>query len=155
MSDALRLVGLLFVRSIPTIIFVVILVAILDRLFFRPIAETLKKRTDATVGAMARAREQAEEASAKSKQYESELGAARADIFRQRQADHQSVLADMDAVLRRAREHSEGLVHEASHALAGEVAQARQQLAASTQTLAREIAGKILAAPQGGEDRTA
>lgn len=155
MSDALRLVGLLFVRSIPTIIFVVILVAILDRLFFRPIAAVLKQRAGETTGALERARRQAEEAAAKTEHYRGELAAARAEIFRKRQEDHQSALAEMDGVLRRAREHSEGLVHEASQALAAEVAEARRELTASTQSLAREIAGKILAAPEGGEDRAA
>lgn len=153
MSDAFRLVGLLFVRSAPTVIFVIILLAILDRLFFRPVAEVMKKRAESTVGALARAREQVSEAEAKSRQYESSVQAARVGIFQQRQAEHQKALEEQDRALHSARERSEGLVREAQTALAGEVTLARQQLLTSTQSLAHEIADKILGAPHAGEGR--
>ncbi|HEV2418140.1 MAG TPA: hypothetical protein VGX94_10070 [Terriglobia bacterium] len=153
MSDAFRLVGLLFVRSAPTVIFVIILLAILDRLFFRPVAEVMKKRAESTVGALARAREQVSEAEAKSRQYESSLQAARAEIFQQRQAEHQKAIEEQDRALHSARERSEGLVREAQAALTGEVTLARQQLLTSAQSLAQEIADKILGAPRAGEGR--
>ncbi|MGH9353504.1 MAG: ATP synthase F0 subunit B [Terriglobia bacterium] len=153
MSDAFRLVGLLFVRSAPTVIFVIILLAILDRLFFRPIAEVMKKRAENTVGALARAREQVNEAEAKSRQYESALQAARAEVFKQRQTEHQKALEEQDRAMHAAREHSQDLVRKAQTALAGEVAFARRQLLASGQALAQEIAEKILGAPHAGEGR--
>lgn len=139
-----KLLGLLFVRSIPTVVFVIILLAILDRLFFRPIAEVMKERTEATVGAMARAREQMSQAQTKSQQYESALRAAKMELYRQRQADHAKVLQEQDAALREARAHSEQLVKDAQAAIAAEAAAAREQLRAGGQTLANEIADKIL-----------
>ncbi|MGH9345619.1 MAG: ATP synthase F0 subunit B [Terriglobia bacterium] len=153
MSDAFRLVGLLFVRSVPTVIFVIILLATLDRLFFHPIADVIKKRAESTVGALARAREQVREAEAKSRQYESALQAARAETFKQRQAEHQKALEEQDRALRAARERSEGIVKEAQTALVREVELARQQLQISGHALAQEIADKILDVPRAGEGR--
>jgi F-type H+-transporting ATPase subunit b len=147
MSDAFRLVGLLFVRSVPTIIFVIILVAILNRLFFGPIEEVMRKRAEETVGALARARGQIQEAEAKSRQYEAALQAARIEIYSGRQAEHQASLAQQENALRMARDRAETLVKEARAALASEVSQARQQLSASCPILARAIAEKLLRAP--------
>lgn len=153
MSDAFRLIGQLFVRSVPTVIFVIILLAILDRLFFRPVAEVMKKRAESTTGALARAREQMSEAESKSRQVESALQAARAEIFKQRQAAHQDALKEQDRALAGAREHAEARVREAQAAIAAEAAMARRQL--STEVLAREIADKILGGPNSGEGRFA
>lgn len=139
-----KLLGLLFVRSIPTVVFVIILLAILDRLFFRPIAEVMKKRAEGTVGAMARAREQMNQAQAKTQEYESALRAAKMELYRQRQADHARVVEEHEAALRTARAHSEQLVKEAQAAIALEAAAAREQLRAGGHALAKEIADKIL-----------
>ncbi|MGH9435808.1 MAG: ATP synthase F0 subunit B [Terriglobia bacterium] len=144
MGDAFKLVGLLFVHSIPTIIFVIILLVILERLFFRPIAGVMKKRAEETVGAMSRARTQMGEAGAKSQQYESALLAARTDVYTQRQVEHALALSEHEAALRSVRQRSEELVKEAQATIAGEVGATRQQLSASCQQLAREIADKIL-----------
>ncbi|MGH9398432.1 MAG: hypothetical protein ACRD18_16485 [Terriglobia bacterium] len=144
MGDAFKLIGLLFVRSIPTVIFIIILLAILDRLFFRPIADVMKKRAEGTVGAMSRAREQMSEAETKSRQYEAALQAARMEVYSQRQTEHAKALVQHEASLRAARERSEGLVKEAQAAIAAEAGLVRQQLSVSCQTLANEIAEKIL-----------
>ena len=149
MGDAFRLVELLFVRSLPTVIFVIILLAILDRFFFRPVAEVMKRRAEKTVGALAHAREQVNEAGAKSRQYESALQAAKIEIYRQRQADHLKALAEQEGALRAARERAEALAKEAQATLASEVALARRQLSVSRQTLATEIVEKILGTTDG------
>lgn len=150
MGDPFKLVGLLFVRSAPTVIFVILLLAILDRLFFRPIAQVMKKRAERTVGALARAREEMTEAEAKRRQYEAAVQAARIEIYSQRQAEHQAVLQEHENALRMARERSEALVKEAQVELASEAALVKQQLSISCQSLAREITGKILGTADGG-----
>ncbi|MDE3179341.1 MAG: hypothetical protein KGM47_06730 [Acidobacteriota bacterium] len=144
MGDSFRALGLLFVRSIPTIFFVIILLAILDRLFFRPMAKMMKKRAEETTGAIARAREQINDAETKSRKYESEVQAARAKLYASRQAEHAGALARHEAALREAREHSERLVKEAQAAIAAEMATVKSQLSASCQALASEITDRIL-----------
>lgn len=143
MSTA-NLLGLLFVRSIPTIVFIIILLAILDRLFFRPIEDVMKKRAEASEGAMARAREQMERAKAKAAEYESAMQAAKMGLYRQRQAEHARVLQEQAASLKAAHLHSEQLVQKAREAIAAEAEAARGQLKIAGQALAKEIADKIL-----------
>jgi F0F1-type ATP synthase membrane subunit b/b' len=68
MNEILRQLGQLFVRSFPTVVFVFFLLVVLDRLFFRPMLEVLKKREEATRGALEKAREQAAAAEAKAQE---------------------------------------------------------------------------------------
>ena len=70
MLEILRQLGHLFVRSIPTVISVFFLLLVLERLFFRPLLEVLKKREEATRGALVRASEQAAATEAKAREYE-------------------------------------------------------------------------------------
>src|SRR5579875_3900967 len=123
MGDTLRLLQHDFLSSIPTIVFVILLLIILERLFFRPIAKTLEKRAERTVGALERAKEQVSAAEAKSRQYESALAAARQELYNR----------------------ADELVKNAQQALATEVSIAKQQLSSSCQALAEEIVETLLA----------
>ncbi|MGH9404950.1 MAG: ATP synthase F0 subunit B [Terriglobia bacterium] len=149
MSDALRLVGFLFLRGLPTVVFVIILLAILDRLFFRPIAGVMKKRTERTVGALDRAREQVKRAEGKSREYVTALNAARAEIYRQRQAEHQDAMKERDRALGSARERAEHMRTAAEEEIAAEKFEAERQLFFSCQRLAGEIADKLVGADPG------
>ncbi len=59
MGDTFRQLGHLFLQTVPTVVFVFLLFVILDRIFFRPLTAVLKRREESTLGALARAREQA------------------------------------------------------------------------------------------------
>ncbi len=145
MGDTLRLLQHDFLSSIPTIVFVILLLIILERLFFRPIAKTMEKRAERTVGALERAKEWVGAAEAKSRQYESALLAARQELYHRSQEERQKALAEREKALKAARERSEELVKNAQQALATEVSVAKQQLSSSCQTLAEEIAEILLA----------
>ena len=77
MGEILRQLAHLVVQSIPTVIFVFLLLAILERLFFKPLTRILEERDNATLGALALAREKAATAEAKARQYEASFEAAR------------------------------------------------------------------------------
>src|ERR1039458_2240518 len=113
MSDIFRQLGHLFLQSIPTVIFVFVLFVILDRLFFRPLSAVLKKRADATLGALARAREQAAAAESKTREYEKGFRALRQDVYRQREGERRVRLAEREAALQKARQQTEGMAQEA------------------------------------------
>jgi F-type H+-transporting ATPase subunit b len=134
----------LYIHSTPTVIFVIILFVILDRLLFRPIAGVIKKREDATVGALERARKQASEAEAKSRDYQSAIQAARVQIYAARQEDRQKALAERESSLKAAHERTDKLVKEARASITTEAATAREQLTASSESLARELMERIL-----------
>ncbi len=144
MGETFSRLGQLFVQSIPTVLFVFLLLAILDRLFFRPFAGILKQREEATLGALARAREQAAAAETKAGEYEAALQAARQEVYRLRDAERRVTLSARESALKKAREQSETWLKEAQASLAAEVGAAKQDLERASQTLALEITEAIL-----------
>ena len=99
MGDILHQLGQLFLQSIPTVVFVFFLLVILDWLFFRPLTQVLRKREDATVGALARAREQSAAAQDKAREYEAAFQAARQEVYRQREEDRKAALQEITEVV--------------------------------------------------------
>ena len=154
MGEILGQLEHLFVQTIPTVVFVFALFVILNRFLFAPLTAVMKKREEATTGAMARAREQAELAEQKARQYENSFQAARQEVYRQRESDRRAILQDRDTALKQAKQQSETLVGEAQARLAKDVARNKQELEATCQSLGEEIAETILgtavAAGKGG-----
>lgn len=144
MSSVYGLLERLYLGSIPTILFVVILLLILDRLFFHPVARVMEKRAEETDGALARAREQAAQAEKLAGEYARAIQAARLEIYGARQEDHQRALAERERMLEQARQRGDKLIQEAQAALAAEADAAKTQLTAVSHSLAREITWRIL-----------
>jgi F0F1-type ATP synthase membrane subunit b/b' len=149
MSEILRQLSQLFVRSVPTVLFVFFLLVVLDRLFFRPILEVMKKRDASTRGAMEKAREQAAASEAKAQQYAEAFQAARQEVYRQREAHRREGLAEREKELVRTREHAEGLLKEALDTLARDVETLKQDLGQAAAPLAAEITETVLSGGQG------
>jgi F-type H+-transporting ATPase subunit b len=144
MNQTLWSLEQLYIHSAPTVIFVIVLFIILDRLLFRPIADVMKKREDATAGALERARKQGSDAEAKSRNYQSAIQDARVEIYSARQEGRQKALAERESSLKAARERSDELVQEARASIAVEAATAREELTTSSESLARELMERIL-----------
>ncbi|MGH9355083.1 MAG: ATP synthase F0 subunit B [Terriglobia bacterium] len=144
MNETFKLLHQLFVSSIPTLVLFLILLAVLERLFFRPVANVMKERSAKTEGALAQAREQAGAAEAKSTEYENALFAARQEIYGRRLEEKHKAQSEREDALRSARERAEGLVKSAQATLAAEVSASRQQLSVSSKALAEDIANRIL-----------
>ncbi len=144
MREILAQLQQLFVQSIPTVIFVFVLLAILERLFFRPLVGVLKQREDETLGALARAREQAVDAEAKSRQYDASFQAARQEFYRVREEDRRVALSERGAALKKSRAQAESLMNEALANLRKEVEAAKQDLEKASRPLAGEITETIL-----------
>jgi F-type H+-transporting ATPase subunit b len=147
--------GHLFLQAVPTVVLVFFLFVILNWVFFRPLLAVLKKREELTVGAQARAREQAAEAEARARQYEATFQAARQDVYRQREVDRRASVEERDAALRKAREQAEVVIHEAQAALAAELDRAKAELDAVCPSLAEEISQSLLGPDlaSGGQGR--
>ena len=144
MGQIFNQLGQLFLHALPTVILVFILFVVLDRILFRPLMTTLKKREDATTGALAQAREQAVAAEAKTRQYEEAFQAARQEVYRQREGVRRANLEQRDAALREARAKAEALIREAHAALADELTRTKAELDAACQPLADEIAQSLV-----------
>jgi F-type H+-transporting ATPase subunit b len=144
MDIVLRELGRLFVRSIPTVIFVFFLMVILDRIFFRPLSRILGERDEATRGALARAREQSQAAENKALQYEQAFQAARQGVYQQRDAARRQALEERERVLEEARLKSEAQLKQALAALEEETARTRRDLSGTAEPLATQIAEAVL-----------
>ncbi|HET7841676.1 MAG TPA: hypothetical protein VFM21_08725, partial [Terriglobia bacterium] len=103
MSEILRQLGELFVRSIPTVLIVFFLLIVLDRLFFQPVLDVLSRRDASTRGALEKAREQAAASEARAKEYEEAFQSARQEVYRQREAHRRETLADRERQLSKTR----------------------------------------------------
>jgi F0F1-type ATP synthase membrane subunit b/b' len=155
MGDILNQLGHLFLQATPTVILVFLLFVILDRIFFRPITSVMKQRDELTVGALARAREQAAAAGAKTAGYEEAFQAARQEVYRQREVVRRTNLEQRDAALRKAREQAEALTRDAQAALAAEVSRVKLELDAACLPLAEEISQSLTepGSTPGGQGR--
>lgn len=147
--------GHLFLHATPTVILVFLLFVILERIFFRPLTAVMKQREELTVGALARAREQAAAAETKTREYEEAFQAARQEVYRQREVERRTNLEQRDAALRKAREQAEALTRDAQAALAAEVARVKVELDAACQPLAEEISQSLTesGSTPGGQGR--
>lgn len=144
MGDTFRQLGHLFLQTVPTVVFVFLLFVILDRIFFRPLTAVLKHREESTLGALARAREQAAAAESKSREYEEAFQAARQEVYRQREAERRASLAEREAALQNARGQAEAMIREAQAQLAGEAARVKVELESACRALAEEISQSLV-----------
>jgi F-type H+-transporting ATPase subunit b len=151
MNSVFGMLEQLYVQGIPTIVFVLILLVILDRLFFRPIAAVMGKRAEATIGALERAKKQIAESEERTRKYEAALQAARLEIYSSRQEDRRKALAERERALEAAREQAAALVKQAQATLAAETEAARSELLAASRTMAIEITDRILAPEPPGD----
>ena len=149
MNDIFRQLGNLFAQSVPTALLILLLLVILDRIFFRPLAKVLRDREAASSGALERAKEHRKSVAAKAAEYEARFQAARQEVYRRRESERQKALAIREQALRAAREQAENWLKDALAGIAKGAESARASLGESCRTLASEIADTIL-----GESRT-
>ncbi len=145
MGEIASQLGQLLVQSIPTIVFVLFLVAFLNRLFFKPLSQTLDARAKATSGALADARQQAERADATFAEYEKAIQAARQEIYQHREEVRREALSKRDSRIQDERSRADSMVNEAQADLEKETALAKLELQAATDSLAVEVADSLFA----------
>jgi F-type H+-transporting ATPase subunit b len=153
MGDILNQLGQLFLQSIPTVIFVFFLLVILDWLFFRPLTQVLRKREDATVGALARAREQSATAENKAREYDAAFQAARQEVYRRREVERKVALQERETTLQEGREQSEVWRQSAQATLRKDVEAVKQDLQTACRSLAQEITESVLGAAPSSEGK--
>jgi F0F1-type ATP synthase membrane subunit b/b' len=144
MGDIFSQLARLLVQSVPTIIFVFLLLLILDRLFFQRLTEVLEEREAKTLGALARAREQAAAAETRSREYEAAFQTVRQEVYRQREAERREALREREETLKEARQQSESRLAEARARLSAEVEAVKGDLQGACQSLAMEITEIVL-----------
>ena len=129
----------LLVQSIPTIVFVLFLVAFLNRLFFKPLSRTLDARAKATRGALADARDHADQADAKLHEYDQNIQSARQEIYQHREEARRKSLSERDSNVQAARVRADEMVNEAQADLDKQTALAKSELMTAVEALANEV----------------
>jgi F-type H+-transporting ATPase subunit b len=145
MNEIASQLGQLLVQSIPTIVFVLFLVAFLNRLFFKPLSQTLDARAMATSGALDDARQQAERADATFAEYEKAIQTARQEIYQHRAEVRREALSKRDNRIHDARSRADSMVNEAQAGLEKETALAKLELRAAADSLAVEVTDALFA----------
>jgi len=154
MAEIATRLGNLFLQSVPTIIFVFLLLILLERLLFRRLAEVLSEREARTTGALEKAREQAALAETRAREYEAAFQTVRQEFYRQREAERKKVLAEREAALHQARQESEARLAQARAELAADVEKTKMELQVTCQALAAQISNSLLGgAPAEGSRR--
>jgi F-type H+-transporting ATPase subunit b len=144
MQEILQQLGQLALGAIPTVIIFITLVLAYRFLVYGPLMKVLAERRARTVGAVEKASAAIGAADAKAQEYEARLRAARADIYRAREARVQQWNAERDAVLNSAREAAQDRVSSAKTAIDAQTSDARHQIEAAADQLAAQILKAIL-----------
>jgi F-type H+-transporting ATPase subunit b len=144
MEDILRSLRPILLNSVPTFCFLLFLVWYLRAMYFRPFANLLKQRYEATEGAKKAAEESLRQAELRVAGYEEKLRAARNEIYAQQDKSLKNLEAQQSAQLETVRRDAEAKIAEARGELAAEVDEAKTSLNAQSSELADQIVSRIL-----------
>jgi F-type H+-transporting ATPase subunit b len=139
----------LFLRSIPTAVLFLLLLAAYRMLVHAPLIKVLAERRERTTGAMARAEAAIRAADARAQEYEAKLRAARAEIFHAREQRTQALQRERDSMLEDARHAAQQRVAAERERLNAEAAEARDALEGKADALAAEILRVIIPSAAG------
>lgn len=144
MGETLRALGDILLKALPTFFLVVFLYIYLRVVFFGPLGAVLQTRRDRTAGARQRAEEALQKAEQKAAEYEAALQAARAEIYRQQDAERQKALEAHAARVTEARAQAGVQLRQARERIAADVDNAKQSLAGQSDALAEQIIHMVL-----------
>ncbi len=153
MDQVASQLGSLLVQSIPTIVFVIFLLAFLNRLFFKPLSQTLDARARATSGALAEARQQASRGEEILHQYEQAMQSARQEIYQHREDVRRKALGERDSKLQEARSRAESMVKAAQADLDKEAEISKIALRTAVESLAKEVTVSFFAPRYSGSNQ--
>jgi len=140
----LAALGALILEAIPTFLLVIALYFYLKKVYFDPMARTLKQRYDATEGARSLAEASFARAAELASQYEAALRTARADIYREQEEFRQQLRQEQANAVHEARKKGAAMVKEATAKLGAELEAAKTSLQARSDSLAERITDAIL-----------
>lgn len=121
-----------------------VLMAVLNTLLFRPLRNVLSERRTALDGSRARIADLEEQARVQQARYEEQLQAARLQAGQQRAELRRTAQQEEASILGEANRQAGERLNTLKAQVATDATTARQALRTETESLAREIAGKVL-----------
>lgn len=134
----------LLIKSIPTILFFILLTFYLKYVYFRPIARILEERKQATVGVRDIARRAFEAADQKTSEFEHALQIARAELHQEFEALRQKWAEEQANAISQARAEASRHIEDAKQQIAQEVERAQSELDLRVDELSRQIVNSLL-----------
>ena len=144
MDEILNQLGGLFLGSVPTIIFFLLLIAAYGVLVRRPLDAVLAERRARTTGAVEQAKGAISAAEAETAVFEDKLRAAKAEIFQARDAKLKQWASERDKALAAARESTQSRVQIARQGIEQSAVTARQQIESMSSELTAQILRAVL-----------
>lgn len=134
----------LLLGAVPTFLIVLVLFVFLRIVFFGPLKKVLAERHSRTGGAKEAAAKSMAAAEGKASEYSTALEQARAEVYRQREADRQRALGARADLVAKTRASAEQKIAQARQEVEAETAAARESLKQESQRLAESITRMIL-----------
>jgi F-type H+-transporting ATPase subunit b len=152
MDVILRQIGELLVKSIPTIISMLILWTAYTFLVHKKLQQVLAQRHALTEGAIEQAQQEIAIAEKRTAEYEQRVRDARSHIYKTQQANRQRVMDERNAALAESRKNAGEMVKQARAALEKDTIQAKAALEQQANALADQVIATVLkpAAAAGG-----
>ena len=144
MEAILHQLGDLFIGSVPTIVFFLILLGAYAFLVRRPLEKVLAQRHGRTVGAMDEAKAAIASAEAKTAEYEQRLREARAEIFNSRAARQKAAAEARDRALQETRDAAQRRIASARQDVERSGEEAKAQIESGAASLSASILSAIL-----------
>ena len=142
-------IGELLLNAVPTILIFLGLVISFHYMVYLPLQKVLAERHARTAGAVEKAKTDIAAAEAKTADYERALREARADLFRQQEAQRKSALERRDKAIAAAREQATVKIKSAKAEIQKEAAVATAGLEGQAEALAQQVIQRVLGAVAG------
>ena len=150
MDEILNQLGGLFLGSVPTIVFFLLLVVAYGLLVRRPLDAVLTERRKRTSGAIEQAKAAIGQAENETARLEEKLRAARTELFNARAARLKQWAAERDQALEQARTETQTKVLTARVALEQSAAAGREQIESMSGELSAQVLKAVLPAGVAG-----
>jgi len=150
MGDILNQLGGLFLGSIPTMVFFIVLVVAYGLLVRRPLDRVLAERRARTIGAIEQAKGAISAAEAETAVFEDKLRAAKREIFEMRDRRLKQWALEREAALAEAKALTQQKVLMARENLEQSASVARQQIESVSGELSAQILKAVLPAGVSG-----
>ncbi len=144
MEEIARSLGQLLWQALPTSLLLLLFLALMRPLFFKPFMRVMEKREAAITGARRKAEENLAAVEEKTRRYEEAMRMARADIYRQQEMARRGALEERAALLKEARRQANEQIQQRKAQINAELVEARRQVEVESRMLAEEIARAIL-----------
>jgi F-type H+-transporting ATPase subunit b len=129
---------------IPAIIIFLVLIAVLNRLLFKPLQKVQAERESRTTGLMNEAQSKMNNQMNLLNEYQATIKNARMDAYHQQEKLRAEAMKKRAEVLANARTAGEQMIQESRISILAQVEVAKRQLDAEAQDLARGVASTIL-----------